>query len=148
MAALPEEKILGDLLADRAGAAQARDRPAPLLGALDHLPVVDPRFLDRVQVEAMMGSEVLVFRRHHRQRQAGCHPVQVAPVVGHAEAEIAAPPGLQHPGRHEGTERRVDEAEHRDLKHARSREQERQGEQPAEPAAYAAGGGEWMGHLW
>ena len=47
------------------------------------------------------------------------------------------PPRFELALQHEGRERRIDEAQHPDLQDAGGREQERQGEQPAQPAASA-----------
>lgn len=147
MAALPEEQILGDLLADRAGAAQAAvTKPAAFAARSTIFRLWTRAFSDRVQVEAMMGSEVLVFRRHHRQRQAGRQFVQVAPVVGYPEPKSPAPPCLQHRAAMKALKAGRD-GRHRDPGGCSQPRARRQGEQPAEPAAYAAAGAEWMGHL-
>src|SRR3546814_3639643 len=66
--AAPQEQVLGDLLADRAG--PAHPAAAGVAGA---------RLLDGLEVETAVAGEVLVLGRDHRQRQAGRDLVHVAP---------------------------------------------------------------------
>src|SRR5690606_4214704 len=127
---LPEEQVLGHLLADGAAAAQPA---APR--------VAFARLADGLEVEARMGGEVLVLGGDQRHRQAGRHRVEVAPVVGDAEIALPGAPGVDLPDRHERGERRIDEPQHQHLHHAGQQQPRRQPQQPAPPAPAASAPG-------
>src|SRR3546814_17720546 len=81
--AAPQEQVLGDLLADRAG--PAHPAAAGVAGA---------RLLDGLEVETAVAGAVLVLGRDPRQRQAGRALAPAAPVVGNAEIPIPHAPAL------------------------------------------------------
>src|SRR5690606_27680146 len=119
----PQEQVLGHLLGD--GAAAAHLAPAR---------IVAPRLFDGVDVEAVVVREPLVFGRHQGQRHVRRHRVQVAPVVRGAVGPVALAPGLELAGGHERRERRVHEAQHRDLEHGEGDAKQRHQPQQAPPA--------------
>jgi hypothetical protein len=69
-ASRPQEQVLGDLLADGAGAAHRVTMLIERVGLLDGL-----------DVEAPVFGEFLIFRGHHGQRQIGRDAVQIHPAV-------------------------------------------------------------------
>src|SRR5690606_32725907 len=72
-AALPQEDVLGGLLADRAAAADS----AALLVAPD-------RLLDRFTVEAVMAAEFAVFTGNHRRDHVAVDAAERRPGLRHA----------------------------------------------------------------
>src|SRR5690554_3447329 len=71
-AALPQEDVLGGLLADRAAAADS----AALLVAPD-------RLFDRLAVEAVMAAELAVFTGNHRRDHVAVDAAERGPGLGH-----------------------------------------------------------------
>jgi hypothetical protein len=104
------------------------------------------RFLDRLEVEAVVHGEVLVLRRDQRQRQARRHAVEVAPVVSDAGLEVPVRHRRQLPGHHERRERRIDEAQRHHLQHRQQHAGEHQQRQAPQPAAGAAVTSAWFAY--
>src|SRR5690606_20026732 len=122
-AALPEEQVLGQLLADRAAATQ----PAATFVAF-------ARLLDRIEVEAPMVGEVLVLGRDQCDRHRRRDRIQVPPVVGDAERPVAFDPRLDLADGHERGKPRIDHAHRQHLAGGHRDEKHRQQCDPAQPA--------------
>jgi len=98
----PQEEILGDLLADGAGAVH----PVAML-------IEGVGFFDGRDIEAPMLGKLLIFRRHDRERQIGRNPVQIHPAVAVYVAGVSARPRLGLRFGDVGSDGRIDPTQRR-----------------------------------
>jgi len=96
----PQKQVLGDLLADGAGAPHFMAVLVELVG-----------FFDGRHVKAPVSREFLILGGDHGQRHVRRYAVQGDPVVGGGIARIALHPSGNLGLSHEGAERRVDPAQ-------------------------------------
>jgi len=104
----PQKEILGDLLADGAGAAH---RVAVLV---ERVGLFDGR-----NIEAPVLGELLIFRRHDGERQIGRDSIQVDPTVAIDVVGVSVRPRRGLRLGHEGGERRIDPTQRRHREDAR-----------------------------
>ena len=123
-AAIPQEQVLRHLLADRAGTAQ----PRAVLG-------IGQRGLDRIDIEAMVVREFLVFGCDQGDRQIRGNLGQRRPSIAQGEILLTLEQGFHAALDHEGRGQRWHEAQEQHEQHARGDPQQQGKAQPAEDAA-------------
>src|SRR5581483_6278643 len=125
-ASVPQEQVLGGLLADRAGAAQAFA-----------LISIAGRRVDRFEIETVMKRKFLIFRGHHRQRRDRRNVRPRHPAIAQVEIVFTTQRGADAALEHEGAGDGRDEAQQQH-RQPRDQEQDQQCDQrAAQPAAPA-----------
>jgi len=120
----PQKKILGDLLADGAGAVH-------LVAVL----IERVRLFDGRNVEAPMLGELLIFGCHDGERQIGRDSIQIDPTVAIDVVGVAARPRRGLRLGHERSEKRIDPTQRRHREDAgRNTHRDQPHDRPYQPA--------------